>query len=541
MRYKPTVTLGLAGLLLSGVGFGQGSLPSAFGETVEVRVVNVEVVVTDKAGNRVHGLSPSDFSIEVDGKPMSLDYFSEIKEGVLLAPPQGVAAIAGGEFGQPLGTSYLLFIDDYSSIPRDRDKVLQALREDVTFLGPADRIAVVAFDGKSVEMLSTWTGSWPEVQQTLERAKDRPAFGLHRLTELRTYRRDARLRVQTPGVRGDFGDARLDIEEERYAWSIADQVGRSIAGATAAMRGFAKPPGRKVMLVLSGGWPFDPVNVATGDPSRGFAERSIPRGRELFAPLVDTANQLGYTLYPVDVPGLEATAIADASADLPAGGNFDANREYELHQGLYFLANQTGGEAMLNARRLEPLRLVSQDTRSFYWLGFTPERRGDNARHEVVVRVARPGLEVRSREDYVDSSRQAEVTMAVESALLFGSGTTSDGALRVDLGEPVRSRINRVKVPLTVDVPLDKVTALPVGDAWQVVVELRVAVRDSGGSTAEVPVVPITLTTAEEPGPGKWGRFKTEVELRRADHDLLVAIFDPASGNLLTSPARLEM
>lgn len=514
--------------------------PSVFGETVEVRVVNVEVVVTDREGNRVHGLTPGDFRLYVDGQEVALDYFSEVKAGAAMAAAEGVESIGAAEPGKPVGTSYLLFIDDHHSIPRDRDKVLEAIRQDVTFLGPEDRLAVVAFDGKVVEMLSSWTQSWPEVQQVLEQAKDRPAYGLHRLTELRAFRRDARSRIRTPGATPSFDQGRLDIEEERYAWVVADQVSRSVAGATAALRGFAKPPGRKVMLVLSGGWPFDPVNVATADPSRGFSERGVPRGRELFAPLVDTANQLGYTLYPVDVPGLEAS-VADADFDSPLGVGFDSNRERELHLALSFIADETGGEALLNARRLEPLRLVANDTRSYYWLGFSPARRGDNARHEVEVEVVRPGLKVRSRGDFVDSSRSAEVTMAVESALLFGDGAASDGVLRVAVGDPQRSGIGRVKVPLSVDVPMDQVTLLPAGDRWQVVLELRVAVRDAGGATADVPVIPITLTTDTQPVPGQFGRFETTVELRRADHDLVVAVFDPASGTLLTSPARVEI
>src|SRR5579864_1876227 len=41
-----------------------------FGETIEVRVVNVEAVVTDKKGNRVPDLKPEDFRLKVDGKPI---------------------------------------------------------------------------------------------------------------------------------------------------------------------------------------------------------------------------------------------------------------------------------------------------------------------------------------------------------------------------------------------------------------------------------------------------------------------------------------
>lgn len=54
---------------------------SIFGEQIDVRVVNIEVVVTDKDGNRVSGLAPSDFRLKVDGKDVMVEYFSEVRGG----------------------------------------------------------------------------------------------------------------------------------------------------------------------------------------------------------------------------------------------------------------------------------------------------------------------------------------------------------------------------------------------------------------------------------------------------------------------------
>ena len=44
---------------------------STFGETIDVRVVNVEAVVTDRGGTRVFGLTPDDFLLLVDGDPLA--------------------------------------------------------------------------------------------------------------------------------------------------------------------------------------------------------------------------------------------------------------------------------------------------------------------------------------------------------------------------------------------------------------------------------------------------------------------------------------
>ena len=91
------------------------------GEQIEVRVVNVETVVTDKQGNRITGLRPSDFQLQVDGKSVPIEYFNEVRGGQAVAPGEdektspvkGLPSLAPGS---PVGTSYLLFIDNFFSV-----------------------------------------------------------------------------------------------------------------------------------------------------------------------------------------------------------------------------------------------------------------------------------------------------------------------------------------------------------------------------------------------------------------------------------------
>src|SRR5687767_12524418 len=54
--------------------------PPAIGETIEVSIANVEVIVTDRAGNRVHGLKADDFEIRQDGKPQRITNFAEYRD-----------------------------------------------------------------------------------------------------------------------------------------------------------------------------------------------------------------------------------------------------------------------------------------------------------------------------------------------------------------------------------------------------------------------------------------------------------------------------
>ena len=53
-------------------------LPGVFGEVLDVRVVNLEVVVTDRQGIPIRGLQVSDFRLLVDGEEVPIGYFSEV-------------------------------------------------------------------------------------------------------------------------------------------------------------------------------------------------------------------------------------------------------------------------------------------------------------------------------------------------------------------------------------------------------------------------------------------------------------------------------
>ena len=58
-------------------------LPPTFVDTVEVRVVNVDVIVVDADGARVTGLERGDFELLVDGRPVELSNFAAYDRSLL--------------------------------------------------------------------------------------------------------------------------------------------------------------------------------------------------------------------------------------------------------------------------------------------------------------------------------------------------------------------------------------------------------------------------------------------------------------------------
>lgn len=517
----------------------------AFGEVIDVRVVNLEVVVTEK-GDRVRGLGPEDFIIEVDGKEVPVEYFTEVHGGnaVVSADQDGgaVPALAPGEL---VSTSYLLFIDNFFSITRDRDLVLGKMMEQLPNLQPEDRMAIVAYDGKKVEMVSNWSSDTRELKRAMQRATRLEAFGLQRLAEERSFdtRRLLDRRDQVSGGSLLQFAVGLEQEEEQYALLLSQQVQGAVKAASATLRGFANPPGRKVMILLSGGWPNDPTRYVVTNPARAITlnDSQVVSGRQLLDPLVETANLLSYSLYPIDVPGIwnRDFDVADLT---PEDGELRRNdaalREDEVEFALLDLAAQTGGKALVDGARSEAFRRVVEDTRSYYWLGFTPNWQGDDTDHKVEVRVKNRGQKVRARRGYSDLSRQTEVTLMVESALRFGEAPAAV-PLVAEIGRGKRAGWGKREVPLSLQIPMDEVTFLPQAQGLVAQLELRVAVLDERGNEAEVPVVPLTFLAKGPPSEGAKASYETSLKLRNDPHDIVVSIYDRASGKIMSTKLQL--
>ena len=533
------------------------SLPGVFSEVLDVRVVNLEVVVTDRDGVPIFGLDPDAFDLKIDGEIVPIEYFSEVRAGVAGTEEGGEPVLPGLPAltaGQPVGTSYLVFIDEYFSIALDRDQVLEALKKDLPLLGPEDRMAVVAFNGSALEMISTWSQSVPELERAIEAALGRPAFGLQRLAEQRQFNYDRALGALSSIRAGDLSTdqylrTQLDPDERFYLERLTDQVSRSVTASVSTLRSFAEPPGRKVMLLLSGGWPFFPAAFLGPDVAPTVLSWELADGQALFRPLTDTANLIGYTLYPVDVPGFtdllanDSTIVRESQvpelAQTGIRGHDSFLRQQEVHYSLNFLAEQTGGVSFIEGARLDAFSGAVSDTRSYYWIGFTPTREWDDQRHKIEVSVGEKAFRVRSRAGFLDSSRQHEVAMALESTLLFGN-PAGQGSLKVNLGESKNKGRRKMEVPITIVIPLDEITFLPSEQGEVAQIELMVAVRDDSGRRADIPVVPLAFQAPGSGSPGSFGSYEFSLKLRRQRNDAVIAVVDTASGRILSASVEIE-
>ncbi|MCB1054199.1 MAG: hypothetical protein KDD11_01645, partial [Acidobacteria bacterium] len=111
--------------------------------------------------------------------------------------------------------------------------------------------------------------------------------------------------------------------------------------------------------------------------------------------------------------------------------------------------------------------------------------------------------------------------------------------LEVKVGPRQRAGFGLMSIPLTITIPMDQVTMLPVGKEYAGQLELRIAAIDSEGRRSEVPVVPIQLRGATPPPKGSHSTYETEVKLRRGTEQMVVSLYDPASGGILSTSLKL--
>jgi VWFA-related protein len=462
------------------------------GEIIDVRVVNVEVVATSE-GKRLRGLAAADFRLLVDGKEVPIEFFTEVAEGTTAGEASAeapMAPIAPLPPSETVGRNYLIFIDESFSVSKSRDVVLQNLEEDLKLLGPQDNMAILAFNGTSIEVLGAWSSDRATLAQTLRLARQRETKGNQRLAQHRSLGEDMDFTSWAGpevGLTPEEVGALLATLHLRVSPEARTQLGKTALAMAGTLRGFELPPGRKVMVLLTGGW------------SMGVAP-------SLFGPLIAAANQLGYTIYPVDVAN-------------PTGRTLRA---------LNGLAAQTGGR-VANSVKQDVFRQVVADSGTYYWLGFTPSWKADDRSHSIRVESRRPEVEIRARTSFPDLSRKTENAMKAESVLLFG-GDQNDRKLRVLLGKAKAMGRREVELPITVGVPMEALALTPSGKGYIAEAPLAVAALDEQGGRAEIPTSRLRVAMKEVPKAGGYARFQTALRLRKAPQRLVFTVRDEVNG-----------
>jgi VWFA-related protein len=360
---------------------------------VDVELVQVDAVVTDKKGRYVTDLRAEDFEIVEDGKARRVANFRYVETSVL-PPDAPAAAHAPGLSALPPADARALVIvfDDLSlefeSYLRAREALLRLVDER---LAPGELVSVIRTSG-GVGNLQQFTAD----KRLLKAAIAGIPYNLGRWGALAPSRfleggsEPAAAAPTDPGgaalaamqARLDALIARHEKErEEVFVSAMMDQL-------EGVLRSLARMPGRKSLLFVSEGF-------------------GIPRPLGRLQEITDTANRASvviYTLNPGGLRTLRATASDMVPGTAATGAlRYAAERDRLLRAGPESLALETGGFALQDTNDLDgAVDRVFEDLRGYYLLGFEPDVSASGRRgvHEVSVKAKRSGLRVRSRRSF---------------------------------------------------------------------------------------------------------------------------------------------
>jgi VWFA-related protein len=364
---------------------------------IDVNLVQVDAVVTDRQGRAVTNLKPEDFEILEDGKPQPITNFSFINLAAtntpassrpgILTPPEALKS-------ENVNRTVVLVADDLNLSFESTALLRRALKKFVdTQMGPRDLVSI-ARTSTGLGALGDFTNDKRELAAAVDAVRWYP-MGLAGISAVPAAEP---AQPQLPGFNKSLtGFAPPVAQEEVSQLLYVRGTMNSLMSIIQNMRGL---PGRKAIILFSDGVPIAPH----GD--------SIDLMLELLHRVADLANRSSVVLNCVDARALQvlgaqaadnygqaATGNDIAEAQMSRMENFEAQQD-----GLIYLAKQTGGRVGINGNDLSwDVSRVLDDLNGYYLIGYKPQggtfhKEGQrSAFHRIQVRVKQRGLTVRSR------------------------------------------------------------------------------------------------------------------------------------------------
>lgn len=482
-------------VLLSAFSFGA---QAQMAEMIEVRVTNVDVVVTDSKGKPVTGLTKEDFEILEAGKPQTLTNFYEIRDSSAPAV-EGTSATPAPEVPAEVSRRRIvLFVDNFTIHPLFRNKAFEAVEKSLdTLLRPGDEAMIVFWQGQA-QQLSPFTSNRQELISRFRDAAKRSGGGTS-LDSMRTQIIDHAAMM--------IGDANVPASRrishaQAYEISLGSARGFAehlyvtqknlIVGLERTLTTLAGVEGKKAMIFIGAELADNPglelfqqidsMYLQYVSEIRPAVMRESSRSLSgALRGVAQRANANGVTMYMVD-------AVDRSRRGNPTERMVDSSvvffEETNTPMAMATVASITGGISVPGGRNFEQaLGTIASDLSSYYSLGYRSPAEGKEQRR-FTVRMKKPGLNVRSRSSYVARSSEEEVRDRVV-ANVFHSSVRNDFPVSIVAGKPERVDHNQYKLKLTVTLP-STLTLIPQDDLLTGEFAVFIATGRGDGGLSEI-------------------------------------------------------
>lgn len=451
-----------------------GELPKLV-ETIDVRVINVDVVVTDKKGKPITGLTKDDFEIYENGKLKPVSNFYEVSAP---PPPQALPATttpaaATAESVKPKvepipenqRRRIIFYIDNLSLAPFNRNRVFTAMKKFIDdVMRPGDE-AMIATWNRSMKVRVPFIRDTVQLKQTLDIIAGESAMGLSNKSE----RKDAMSRIDD----AQSYDEAVSIART-YAESVQHDLRQSVESINALMSTLAGVEGKKVLVLTSEGFPMQPgreifTYVDEKGREKNWNSGSLLEGmsytsQDQIMSVARAANANGITVYALHAGGLEADDSTSAENARATSYTVSQASVSNSQESMQLMAEMTGGLASIATNNFAlAFTRIASDLNTYYSLGYRAGTERVDRQRNLEVKVKNRNYVVRARQTFVEKSTYAEMSDRVIANLLY---TTKQNDLRIlmksDRPRPTDDELFRV--PVEVQIPMDALTFLPLGE-----------------------------------------------------------------------------
>ena len=406
---------------------------------VNVDLVQVDAVVTDKDGRPVDDLTADDFIVLQDYQSQDITSFSMIrmiepsvrpaavpempvrKQTGLIPPPPPPLKLRREQIRRTIA----LVIDDLGLSFEGSVRVRESLQKWVDKeMRPGDLVAII-LTGSGMGALQQFTAD----KRMLHAAIERITYNLSGRVGVSSF---APISSAEPVMSDDA------TEERNMALTLG-----TFGSIQYVLTGLEKISGRKSLILFSesmGNFSESAAMMRTGTLSVD-RERFV---RDHLQRLIDEANRAAVVIHAIDPRGViyDGPTAEDSLGGMTGEeiGSEMAARSNELESsrdGMWELTRLTGGLFEYNRNDIDgALQQVADDGEVYYLLGYQPDEKtisrmkeGKRQFHSIKVRVKRPGLSVRSRSgffgttDYVEEPLTRREIMRDALYSPFTSGT----------------------------------------------------------------------------------------------------------------------
>jgi VWFA-related protein len=418
---------------------------------VYTELVQTDVMVFDKQGRFVNGLTSDNFELRIDGKPRPIQAFEQITAGSSeesqLAAARGATTL---NLKRPVpldrGRIVFFFVDDFHI---DLAGLVSAKKVISTFIekemGQNDQVAIASATGQ-IGFLQQLTTDRMVLRTALDRLtprsysvrdSERPPITEYEALLIDRLDRDVfdffvteTIRLN-PGMSRDTAGAIVRGRAQAIQSQSARLNQNTLGSLEKLIQSARNLPGRKLLFFLSGGFL---IENRRGD--------SISKLRDI----TNAAAKSGVVIYSMDTRGLVAS-LQDASTDRPfdpfARLSLSTHGELSASQdGLNALAVDTGGKAIFNTNDLKKgLAPAVKETSAYYLLAWKPDAESQKQgrfRNVEVKLIGRSDLVVRVRKGYFDLDPTPQV--AAHSSAQPAKTRTVPARLRESITAPYPER-----------------------------------------------------------------------------------------------------